>query len=152
MDRKVLAGILKRSYKSIDRENFKDRLKLQKYIYLIQNRGIPLGFYFNFYLYGPYSTDLTRASFQIEDYENAHPVKFKNEQYEKIFVDTLSVIDKHKNDTKWLECTSSILFLKDIGYTKASIYRKLKNKITSFDESYINQVWKELIDIGWLNE
>ena len=152
LDSDVLAGILKRMYAKIDLGNFEDRLKIQKYIYLLQSRGIPLGFYYRFYLYGPYSSDLTRTSFQMQNYEEAKPLKFKDPEYEKKFVDTLEVLQGHGSDAKWLECASSIIFLKDLGFKKKYIYERVKNKITDFDESYIENVWNELIRRGWIND
>jgi uncharacterized protein YwgA len=152
MKPEVLAGLLKRSYEKIDLEKFEDRLKIQKYIYILQNRGIPLGFYFNFYLYGPYSTDLTRTSYQIQNYEKMKRVKFKDASYEEKFKDILNVINTHSNDTKWLECASSILFLKEMGYEKKTIFERIKKKITTFEDEYVDQVWNELNEIGWINE
>jgi uncharacterized protein YwgA len=149
---KILAGLLKRSYDEVDLQKFDDRLKVQKYIYILQERGIPLGFYFNFYLYGPYSTDLTRMAHQIKDYNQAHNVKFKNQVFEDNFIQTISVIKKHKDDIKWLECVASIMFLKKNGYSKRTIYDKITNKITNFDNVYIAKVWNELIEIRWVDE
>lgn len=44
-------------------DTFSDRKKLQKLVYLTENFGIDLGFTFSWYVYGPYSSKLTRVMF-----------------------------------------------------------------------------------------
>lgn len=44
---------------------FEDRLILQKAIYLAQAAGVNLGYYYHWYLYGPYSPSLTRDEYAI---------------------------------------------------------------------------------------
>lgn len=88
----------------------------------------------------------------MQNYEEAKPVKFKDPEYEQKFVDTLEVLEEHSSDAKWLECASSIIFLKDLGFNRQYIYNRVKNKITEFDDGYIKEVWNELIKRGWINE
>ncbi len=45
--------------------SFQDRLIMQKAVYLAQAAGIHLGYYYHWYLYGPYSPSLTRDEFAI---------------------------------------------------------------------------------------
>ncbi len=45
--------------------SFEDRLIMQKTIYLAQAAGINLGYYYHWYLHGPYSPSLTRDEFAI---------------------------------------------------------------------------------------
>jgi len=46
-------------------DSFMDRLIMQKAIYLAQAAGVNLGYYYHWYLYGPYSPPLTRDEFAI---------------------------------------------------------------------------------------
>jgi uncharacterized protein YwgA len=46
-------------------DGFVDRLILQKAIYLAQAAGVNLGYYYHWYLYGPYSPSLTRDEYAI---------------------------------------------------------------------------------------
>jgi uncharacterized protein YwgA len=46
--------------------DFSNRLKLQKTIYLAQAAGVQLGYQFGWYLRGPYSPGLTRDAFAID--------------------------------------------------------------------------------------
>jgi uncharacterized protein YwgA len=44
---------------------FQDRLIIQKTIYLAQAKGVNLGYYYHWYLYGPYSPSLTKDEFAM---------------------------------------------------------------------------------------
>ena len=46
-------------------DSFMDRLIMQKAVYLAQAAGVNLGYYYRWYLYGPYSPSLTRDEFAI---------------------------------------------------------------------------------------
>ena len=46
--------------------SFEDRLILQKAVYLAQAGGVNLGYFYHWYLYGPYSSSLTRDAYAIE--------------------------------------------------------------------------------------
>jgi uncharacterized protein YwgA len=148
----VLAGLYKRLYQKLDMSDFDDRFRMQKFVYIAQSQGINLGFFFNFYLFGPYSTDLARTAFQITNFEKAKTLKFKDEVHEQKFSEIISVLSKFKDDNKWLECASSILFLKSLGYSRRHILNRIGNKVTRFENEYIVKVWTELINLGWLND
>jgi uncharacterized protein YwgA len=45
--------------------SFQDRLIMQKAVYLAQAAGVNLGYYYHWYLYGPYSPSLTRDEFAV---------------------------------------------------------------------------------------
>jgi uncharacterized protein YwgA len=65
-----LGGILKRigNYNpEMFESSFNDRLIFQKTIYLLQAFGLYLGYYFSWYIHGPYSTTLTRDGFALID-------------------------------------------------------------------------------------
>jgi uncharacterized protein YwgA len=47
-------------------DNFRDRLIMQKTVYLAQAAGVNLGYYYHWYLHGPYSPSLTRDEFAID--------------------------------------------------------------------------------------
>jgi len=46
-------------------DGFMDRLIMQKAVYLAQAAGVNLGYFYQWYLYGPYSPSLTRDEFAI---------------------------------------------------------------------------------------
>ncbi len=150
MKPEALAGLLKRLYENFDVSKFPDRLKVQKFVYILQNRGINLGYLFNFYLYGPYSTDLTRTAFQVEDYPSMREVKFVKPETEKKFEEILSKLRNHKDDVRWLEGASSILFLSEMGYGSDRIYQQLAKKKNPFKRDEIDKIWQDLKQWGWI--
>lgn len=46
-------------------DTFMDRLIMQKAVYLAQAAGVHLGYFYHWYLHGPYSPSLTRDEFAI---------------------------------------------------------------------------------------
>ena len=50
---------------SFNIDSFRDRLIMQKAVYLAQTAGVNLGYYYQWYLYGPYSPSLTRDEYAI---------------------------------------------------------------------------------------
>ena len=46
-------------------DDFRDRLILQKVVYLVQAAGVHLGYYYQWYLHGPYSPSLTRDEYAV---------------------------------------------------------------------------------------
>ncbi len=47
-------------------DSFTDRLILQKTVYLAQAAGVDLGYYYHWYLHGPYCPSLTRDEYAID--------------------------------------------------------------------------------------
>ena len=46
-------------------DSFRDRLILQKAMYLVQAAGVHLGYHYQWYLHGPYSPALTRDEYAV---------------------------------------------------------------------------------------
>ena len=153
MNSLILAGLLKRIYNKFDMSNFSDRLKLQKIIYLLQANRIYLGYNFNRYIYGPYCPDLAKDGFNIEDqFSQVQKVGFEDSKLEEKFKEFIKYIDKYKDNTEWLEISSSIHLFKRLypkDNKKETINRivnkreKLKNK-----EQDIIKVWNDIN--GWI--
>ncbi|QTD55482.1 hypothetical protein [Parasphingorhabdus cellanae] len=47
-----------------------DRLVFQKAVYLMQAKGIKLGYSYSWYINGPYSTSLTRDYYELDELQN----------------------------------------------------------------------------------
>lgn len=105
----VIAGLLKRSYSNFDMNDFNDRLKLQKFIYLIQECGLNLGYDFKLYLHGPYCTLLTRDGFEMPEVSRCKKVSFGNPDKEKIFLELLNFINNHKDNPEEMEILASLI-------------------------------------------
>jgi uncharacterized protein YwgA len=145
-----LSGIIKRIYPNFDLSTFNNRLKLQKVIYLLQASGINLGYKFNLYHFGPYSPQLTKTAYCIEDFSKAKEVGFEDDVIEKKFKQFIEHISKVKDNVKWLELSSTIHLFKQIypSDLMSEITRKVisKKQCTSKD---VENVWSEVRE--WLN-
>ena len=84
MDRQpFVLGFLLREFPEFDfrMTDFSDRLRLQKFIYLLQAHGIYLGYDFSWYLRGPYCTTLAAAGFALEDFYEQIPERPKGSRF-----------------------------------------------------------------------
>ena len=111
----ILAGILRNFYDDFSMDNFSDRLRLQKIVYLLKSKDINLGYNFGLYLYGPYSKSLTRDGFQMLDLVSYGEVeKIVPSELKEIFLELVNYLKKDNNhlDDKWLEIIASYVYLK----------------------------------------
>jgi uncharacterized protein YwgA len=150
MDAEVLAGLVKRAYPEFDLNSFDNRLKLQKFVYLLKSAGLDLGYSFNLYMRGPYCPDLTRDAFQIKNWSNIAPMKFDDERQEQRFVRLLDFIEVRKNNIDWLELATTLLLLKHLNnpITKQSVTELCQNKKQQFSQEEISDVYRELESQG----
>ena len=139
-----------------------DRVFLQKIIYLLQLLGVNLGFRFSWYKIGPYSSDLAKTAYQIqeciEEYTNElSGVKIRDDVEEKI--DMLKNVKDQKPDNislhKWFELVSSIHYLKYISATDPSSITadNIEDQLhkagkTNFNSSHIRAAWDQLESLG----
>jgi uncharacterized protein YwgA len=128
---------------------FPERLKLQKTVYLLQAFGIYLGYPFNWYLYGPYSPQLTRDAFEIAPGLGRFvPVRFADRETEERFEQFLTFLGDRKDDPKWLELVASLHMLARI-YGAANtdvIFGKVTAKQPYLSEGESSSAWKHLRD------
>lgn len=144
MNPNIIAGLVNRAYGSFDMFSFDNRLKLQKFTYIMQHLfDLNIGYDFNWYHYGPYCMELTRDAFNI-NFSEIPKLKFGNVESEKKFEEFLEFI-KDK-DSDWLEIASSIHFLKKLGVEEKEIIETIKNKRDYFNdkEPRIKEIYKEL--------
>ena len=87
-------------------EQFENRLKLQKYVYMAQRWGLKLPYKHSMYLYGPYSRTLTTDYYSIarnpSSYDGASsdlPPEFDREGF----------LESVKNDQEWLEIATTLI-------------------------------------------
>lgn len=148
-------------------DDFANRLKLQKALYLIQISGIDLGYRYSWYLRGPYSTALTKDLFELD----ANVEEYKNVSEEYNFADDIrSSIGTCKvllakpscisvPDEEWYELLASLHYLKHIAYLSdfpdsASkgfniVYRNLPDdKRVRFPEPIAREGWDFLDNLG----
>lgn len=126
MNPNIIAGLINRKYDSFDMFSFDNRLKLQKFTYLLQSMfNLNIGYEFNWYHYGPYCMELTKDAFNIS-FEEIPQIKFGETEAEDRFKEFLSFVEG--KDNNWLEIASSIHFLKRLGCCKGDVIETIKNK------------------------
>lgn len=127
-------------------DEFEDRLKIQKTIYLLQSFGIYLGYDFSWYLRGPYCTSLATNAFALQDiYEdipNDIDTKFKDTQKQKHFLNLQKLVTSKTVDE--LEILASIHYLKQIKKNDSEIKKQVESKRKRFTEEQVNEMWDEL--------
>lgn len=153
MNSLILSGLLKRFYPDFSISNFENRLKLQKIIYLLQNKVVDLGFNFTLYLYGPYSTDLTKLAYYIDDFNKSTPIKFEEEPIEKKFTEFVKAISPYKNNVKWLECVATLHLFQNLYPTnsKNEIFNRIIDIKPKFDKNYLDKCLEEGKECQMLN-
>jgi len=152
MNSLVVGGLIKRIYEDFDMNTFSNRLRLQKMVYLLQEEGgINLGYKFSWYVHGPYSTELTRDAFQIQNFTKIKEVGFEDNANEEKFKLFKNKIDCHKNDDFWLEISTSIHLLIKIYPTKSKtdIIKEIQERKPNLKNKTpeISEIWNEIK--GW---
>jgi len=152
MDIYVLAGLVKRLYPKFDIKDFSYRFKLQKFVFLLRGYSLDLGYLFSLYLKGPYSLDLTRDAFLINEWEKMPLRKFNSESQENKFKKFIKFIKPKKDDEIWLEGASTVILLKEnnpnLGRDEIiKLFMKIKPKfgIKNTNEIYENLKMEGLI-------
>jgi uncharacterized protein YwgA len=151
----TLAGLLKRVYPDFDMSLFSNRLKLQKFIYLLQSRGLDLGYDFSLYHMGPYCTELTKDAFQITDYQKSPPLRFNDVSAEKKFTAFIEFVGAYKDKEDWLEMASTILIFRKLypKSPKEAIIKLASEKNERFkavSSGRLESIWTELEKGGFI--
>jgi len=133
----ALGGLLKRigNFEPAQfQSDFNARLILQKTIYLLEEFGLNIGYYFSWYLRGPYSPALARDAYAVaKSYSDVQVAKFADPSEEKKFCMFLAFIKPITEDYSLLEKVASIHFLFKVYPHSSSkdIFAKAKAKIPS---------------------
>lgn len=131
-------------------ENFDDRLRLQKLIYIVQAYGVYLGYDFSWYIRGPYCSILSGAGYALSKYyDKLQNIDKKNIQFEypdleaKFKKACKFIIRNSDNDS--LEIAASIHLLKNsTNMTKDEILDKVEKKMPQFKMLHCKSMWQEL--------
>jgi len=131
-----LGGIVKRAYPDFNMLFFRNRLRLQKFIYLMQAYDINLGYNFRLYLRGPYSSALARDGFEIPKINKVSQLKFEDETKEKRFLDFLKFLGNNKDNEEWLEIASSLHLFRRLypEETEKEIIERVRDKDVRFKD------------------
>lgn len=139
---------------------FEDRLILQKAVYLAQAAGVNLGYYYHWYLHGPYSPSLTRDEYAIgcehvQGVDDSEGWKLDDESAGRLekLKKFIPKSDRPELRRK-LELLASVHFLinrKQVRQNDArEITATLKRFEKNFSEEEVQNALRELIDYGLL--
>lgn len=117
-----------------DMDSFSNRIKYQKIIYLLQASGSSLGYSFNWYIRGPYSSPLAHVLFNINEddttYENSKKMTFNDDA--KVVSSLKSFTEKlgeSINDVDYLEVLASLHYINKSTFSGNGNFYDLKKKL-----------------------
>ncbi|MHC4111256.1 MAG: hypothetical protein ACYSUY_09275 [Planctomycetota bacterium] len=139
---------------------FEDRLILQKAVYLAQAAGVNLGYYYHWYLYGPYSPSLTRDEYAIgfergQGVDDSEGWKLDDESTGRL-KKLQSLIPKGNRPEvrKKLELLASVHFLVNRRQVRQNDAREIAATLErfkkDFSEEEVQNALRELVDYGLL--
>ena len=134
-------------------DEFDDRLKLQKLIYMIQSTGVYLGYDFSYYLRGPYCSKLAQMGFELtEIYDDVEIKKkrlFLDDKIENNFNRSIKHIQELKDMDGW-EIAASLHFLhhSEKMDQKESVDKVVAKNGTNFTKKQCDDIWKKLQNWG----
>ncbi len=131
----------------LKRDSFRERVKIQKVIYLLQASGIQLGYGFGWYKYGPYSQDLVNDAYTVlgsrkSEYERAAREgswDFSRETKDE-FDKFRDCLGKTLDSLEELELLASVRFVKNMWLSDvkkedfAEDFKKRKKKLCGGSE------------------
>lgn len=134
-----------------------NRKLLQKKIYFLQEFGIRMGYSYGFYLYGPYSSELTSDAFFLKSMKDQAPkavetTELSAEEETKMkkaldFFDKLS--GKEYEIAYRLELLSSLHFLWNVSHftpkSKDDVFKRLKERKQIQDDTDLENAWNYLV-------
>ena len=107
----LIGGLLRRigNYNVFKYEN---RIAVQKLTYILQyGFGDNLGYHFNWYVHGPYSPQLAKDFYKLEDTNNVSAIGYKSRETENRFEKFVQLIGEDKYDINLLEIVASMIYV-----------------------------------------
>lgn len=102
----------------INIEDFNERLRYQKLVYLLQVSGVPMGFRFNWYVRGPYSPGLADSLYIISKnqglLEETAQINFRNQEIINQKIQKLTgVLAENIDNPEYLEIIGSLSYIRN---------------------------------------
>jgi uncharacterized protein YwgA len=141
-------------------DSFEDRLILQKAVYLAQAKGINLGYYYHWYLHGPYCPSLTRDEYAIDcelsqGIDESSNWKLDDESIAKLKrLQNLIPQGNRRNVRRKLELLASVHFLVSRKQVRETDSKEITAILERFDKDFgeeeVQNALRELMDYGLL--
>jgi len=122
-------------------DDFRDRLILQKVVYLVQAAGVHLGYYYQWYLHGPYSPSLTRDAYPMSTelasgMDESEGWKLGEHSRKRLEHIQNLVQGPQEDRARWLELLASVHFLIDRGQVQADDVKKICEILGRFNKTF----------------
>ena len=133
-------------------DSFEHRLRVQKFVYLLEAFDVYLGYEYSWYLRGPYCSTLAAAGFALDGFYGRIPksprMHFSKPSVHERFGQFKEFISGREADTDFLEMAASFHFLEKGGsLSRDQIFERVLNKRRpSFAEPECRRVQKYLED------
>ena len=75
-------------------DTLRDRKIFQKKIYFLQQFGFNLGYGYGFYIYGPYSSELTKDAFSLKSQSEVAPKTIETEELSELEKESIIKINE----------------------------------------------------------
>jgi uncharacterized protein YwgA len=138
----ITTGVILSALDAFNTDSLVDRILLQKKIYLIQRLGIPLGYRFSWYIYGPYCPELTSIAYECNSIGQE---VFKTYTLNENVVSKVELInslysqcaDEDMNKALWYELVASCAFWQDKGLSDDLLVEKIYSEKPKFSKEQI---------------
>lgn len=133
-------------------DSFQDRLIMQKAVYLAQAVGVNLGYFYQWYLYGPYSPSLTRDEFAVAMDVSADMDESARWKLDDTSTQLLKKIQPvfsgpdRSNLAKRLELLASVHFLIDRKQISKIDTSKITATLERFNKNFSEEEVKEALE------
>jgi uncharacterized protein YwgA len=147
---KLTLNAFEREGLEVTTDKFAGRKNVQKVIYLLQERRLPFGYAFSWYLRGPYSPGLTKDYFRVEsDLKEYYDKEVKDYRLDKTIKDEISkMVSELGTDDSDLEAAASAQFLMvNEGLSIVNALKELnkrKPELSGFDKGKVTRFLKTL--------
>ena len=132
---------------------FGHRLRVQKFVYLLQTFDIYLGYDYSWYLRGPYCSTLATSGFALAGFYGDIPagarMSFSSSAVHGRFEDFGEFVGGREGDTDFLEVAATFHFLeKGAGLPSDRAFEKVSNRRPGFTEARCREVRSYLEEWG----
>ena len=155
----ALASCFRRLNVSVD--NLNNRKILQKKIYFLQEFGFNFGYNFGFYIYGPYSTELTSDAFMLNEQFEVARNTISRQRLSATQRRILNKLNEFIGDIPQGELANRLELLSSIHFLNNHIFKPIDNledmvremeqrKPGRFDQDEIEEAWDKLNELDLL--
>ena len=150
----IATAVAIRDLKCFSLETIGDRILLQKKVYLAQDKGLPLGYGYSWYIHGPYSSDLTNVAYQVIPEGEAAIENMSLKARYSTIINNVNELENIITDgnlqigvVEWYELICSVAYWYKHGYNEdENLIKKMREKKPQFSKELVEQGIKAYMD------